>query len=100
MMPVIWHEEAAREFAQAAIFYELRVEGLGERFTIQVEAALTKVRNSPLVFRCVEGECRKAGVDRFPYAVVYRVSAMGDLQILALAHFKKRPGYWKQRIEE
>jgi hypothetical protein len=34
---------------------------------------------------------------KFPYNVVYRVS--GDLvRIYAIAHAKRRPGYWKSRL--
>jgi hypothetical protein len=33
----------------------------------------------------------------FPYLVVYRVGAH-DLLIVAVAHAKRRPGYWARRL--
>jgi hypothetical protein len=48
---------------------------------------------------CFEGECRKVRVERFPYSVIYRIK--GDqLQIIAVAHMNRRPGYWKDRLQE
>jgi hypothetical protein len=33
---------------------------------------------------------------RFPYQVVYRVRP-NETVVVALAHLKRRPGYWKRR---
>ena len=99
-MTFVWHEEAELEYAEAAVFYELQVDDLGERFTTHLEAALLKVRHSPLSHRTFEGECRKVRMERFPYAIVFRVVADDQVEIIALAHFKRRPGYWKRRLSK
>lgn len=40
---------------------------------------------------------RSKGVSDFPYRVVYFVE--GDLlKIVAVAHAKRRPGYWRDRV--
>jgi plasmid stabilization system protein ParE len=40
---------------------------------------------------------RRALLQRFPYGVIYRV--VGDeIQILAIAHTRQRPGYWIERL--
>ena len=40
---------------------------------------------------------RSKGVNDFPYRVVYFVE--GDLlTIVAVAHAKRRPGYWRDRV--
>ena len=41
-------------------------------------------------------ETRRVLVTRFPYQVVYRLG-QDDLEIVAIAHLKRRPGYWKHR---
>ena len=33
---------------------------------------------------------------RFPYGIVYRVGH-DEILIVAYAHFKRRPGFWKNR---
>jgi len=35
-------------------------------------------------------------VQRFPYQVVYRLSAE-EIVIVAIAHLKRRPFYWRKR---
>lgn len=45
-------------------------------------------------------ECRKLRVERFPYAVIYRVKEEQEvLQIIAVANLQRRPGYWKHRLQ-
>jgi len=39
---------------------------------------------------------RRVLVHRFPYQVVYRLTA-SEILIVAVAHLKRRPGYWKDR---
>lgn len=95
-MILTWHEDAEEEYASAAVYYERQVEDLGERFIEQVEATLARVLSAPLRPRCFENACRKLHVNRFPYALIYRVKA-DELQILALTHAKRRPGYWRER---
>ena len=40
---------------------------------------------------------RRLFLDRFPYFVVFRETAK-ELQVIAIAHAKRRPGYWKKRV--
>jgi len=35
--------------------------------------------------------------ERFPYAVVYHVATDGAIRVLAVAHHRRRPGYWGSR---
>jgi len=92
-----WHDAAQSEFGEAAVYYEREVEELGARFIAQVEVAVAQILAAPLRPRCFVGECRKVRVERFPYSLIYRVKC-GQLQIIAVAHMKRRPGYWKKRL--
>jgi plasmid stabilization system protein ParE len=39
---------------------------------------------------------RRVLVPRFPYQVVYRLMST-EIVIVAVAHLKRRPGYWRRR---
>jgi len=39
---------------------------------------------------------RRIVLKRFPFSVIYRLLE-GQLQIVAVAHHKRRPGYWRTR---
>jgi hypothetical protein len=36
-------------------------------------------------------------LERFPFSVVYRVGEHGAL-VVAVAHARRRPGYWRTRL--
>ena len=48
----------------------------------------------PLLY---EPDIRSAKVKRFPYRVVYVVVAE-TIDVLAVAHAKRRPAYWRRRV--
>lgn len=88
---------AAREFAADYRFYRKQYPGRGDRFVDAVEQALARVVRSPLTFPVLhEPDIRSAKVFRFPYRVVYIVIGE-DIDVLAVAHAKRRPGYWRRR---
>jgi toxin ParE1/3/4 len=45
----------------------------------------------------VRGAQARVGLPRFPYAVVFLVR-VEELRVLAIAHAKRRPGYWLSRV--
>jgi len=52
---------------------------------------------APLVADPGPDEIRRVAVGRFPYGIVYIV--LDDLLwIVALAHSRRRPGYWRDRL--
>ena len=97
MLPFRLHPAADREAIEATRWIKaddsyqaaLFVEGLAE--------AILRVRRQPELYRCFDGEFRKVQVGKFSYAVVFRIKA-GEIQILAVMHLHREPGYWKERI--
>jgi hypothetical protein len=41
---------------------------------------------------------RRALLPRFPYAVIF-MDLQTEVRVLAVAHAKRRPGYWPDRVE-
>jgi plasmid stabilization system protein ParE len=42
---------------------------------------------------------RRILLNRFPYFIVFR-ERLHDIQIIAIAHAKRRPGYWTKRLKQ
>jgi plasmid stabilization system protein ParE len=42
-------------------------------------------------------EIRRTLLPRFPYAVVF-IELGGEVRVLAVAHAKRQPGYWLDRV--
>jgi hypothetical protein len=41
-------------------------------------------------------QTRKFLLRQFPFTLIYRERALGDIQVVAVAHTSRKPGYWKQ----
>ena len=99
-MNLIYLPEALEEFDDSAERYEKSQTGLGARFRKAVERAVGRVQGNPLTYpRYPRTACRQKTVYRFPFSVIYRPKA-GTLLIVAIAHHKRRPGYWKSRLKK
>jgi plasmid stabilization system protein ParE len=87
--------EAARELAADVAYYEEDREGRGWRFAGEVDRTLGLIAAFPNAFPMLyPPDIRSAKVARFPYRVVYIVLG-DDIDIIAVAHAKRRPAYWR-----
>lgn len=82
---------------EAAVYYEFQVPGLGERCGAGVRRAADLLLQYPELALRVDLELRQLALGRFPFTLIYCVSP-DALQIVAIAHQKRRPGYWRTRV--
>ena len=96
--PIRISEPASDEFGEAVRWYEGRRFGLGGEFFDAVAATLSLIEVNPELGTTIsaDGQTRRALVARFPYQVVYRLRPT-EIVIAAIAHLKRRPGYWTNR---
>ena len=96
MKPFGFHPEARTELHESVLYYESRQQGLGRRFAEAIRDAIVRIRTQPLLFREIELGIRQCRALRFPYGVIYRFK--GDtVEVLAIMHLSRKPGYWKRR---
>lgn len=93
-----FHRAARAELREAARWYEGRADGLGGEFVVEMGACLARIADTPERFPEVRGApgVRRALMRRFPYAVVFLVYA-DIITVVAIAHGRRRPLYWKTR---
>jgi hypothetical protein len=90
---------AAREFAADFRHYANDYPGRGDRFVAAVDLVLRAIADHPERFPLLqEPDIRSAKVKRFPYRVVYMVVG-ADIDVIAVAHAKRRPAYWRRRLQ-
>jgi plasmid stabilization system protein ParE len=92
-----FHPAARVELLEAARFYEERLSGLGVAFVAEVERVCSFVASRPTAGAPLGEQLRRLSARRFPYTVIYRVSR-NDVEIIAIAHQHRRPGYWRGRL--
>lgn len=98
MKPVVLTPFAQLELDAAASWYAAQEAGLGEQFVYEIDRALARLgegAHRKPVWRA-ERPYRKALVHRFPY-VVFFVDDDHEIRVLAIAHQKRKPGYWLGR---
>jgi toxin ParE1/3/4 len=95
---VRFHDEAEAEFNAAVAHYEEIRSGLGLDLQKQVEHAVSLIQQNPHSFpRHNSKDLRKCVLKRFPYTIFY-IEFKKYIWVVAVAHQKRRPGYWKKRV--
>ena len=103
MNPRVWFEdEADTEYRLAGRWYESRREHLGMEFFDAVDAAIDQILDlprsgSPVPRIPADLPVRRIAVTRFPYHVIY-LETSTHIRVLAIAHDRRKPGYWKPRL--
>ena len=91
-----FHRAAERELAAAMEAGEDRGTGLGDDLLNEVERVVALLCEFPDIGERLDDKRRRFPIRRFPFGIIFRVE--GDtLRILAVAHRRQRPGYWRKR---
>jgi plasmid stabilization system protein ParE len=88
---------ALGELHDAAAFYteSANVE-LGLAFVAEFERTVNVILENPTLGMIFRGDRRRYLLRRFPYSVIYQVTS-DELRVIAVAHHRRRPGYWAGR---
>jgi plasmid stabilization system protein ParE len=90
--------EADEEFREAVRYYENEAPGVGLRFVAEVRRGVTFIAENPYAATAVGIGIRRKVLNHFPYSLLYAVESELIL-IVAVAHQKRRPRYWRGRIK-
>jgi len=93
---VEFHEAASEEFEAAFDWYWERSASAAARFAGEVSRAVASIAEAPQRWPAGIHGTRKFLLGRFPFALIYR-ELPSIIQVLAVAHGHRRPGYWKGR---
>lgn len=96
MSSIIFDPEAKDEFLDAVQYYEDCQEGLGYRFRLAIESATQKIAEEPFIYRVLQAPFRRHLVAKFQYSIIYSIEP-DHIRIIAVAHTKRKPGYWIDR---
>jgi toxin ParE1/3/4 len=91
------HPDALVEAEAAVTWYAERSARAPAAFIEEIDNAIKSILNAPNRWPIFESGCRRFPLLRFPYSVVYREKSNDLVQILAIAHGRRRPGYWRMR---
>jgi len=96
-LPVDIHPEARLEADAAFDWYRERSLRVADAFLQAVEQARTAIQNAPDLWAEYLYGTRRYLLKRFPFVVVYREKNR-RIQVIAVAHGRRKPGYWRNRL--
>ena len=94
--PIRFHPAAKRELNEAADFYDSEDLGLGGAFLDASERAFEQIQAFPESSPISLAPVRTKVLSAFPFSVIYWVTD-DVIIVLAAAHHRCQPGYWRGR---
>lgn len=93
------HPEAIAEGHEARLWYRLRSQTAEDRFRLALRRAIGSVREAPERWPADDAGVRQCRLIGFPYRLIYWTDGDNSI-VVAIAHSKRRPGYWKERLKK
>jgi toxin ParE1/3/4 len=93
---VEFHENAAAEYEAALDWYVERSHLAATRFSTELNQAIENISKNPRRWPIYLADTRRFFLRHFPFAVIYRELPLA-IQVIAVAHLRRKPGYWKAR---
>jgi toxin ParE1/3/4 len=97
-LPIKFHPDARHEADAAFDWYCKRSLRAAEAFLRALEQAGSAIQDSPAVWAEYSYGTRRYLLKRFPFVVVFRAKDE-RIEIIAVAHGRRKPGYWIGRLD-
>jgi plasmid stabilization system protein ParE len=89
--------QAELELVEGAAYYAREANAdIANEFVSEFERSAKLLADFPKLGATWRGRIRRLPLRRFPYSIVYCLSD-SEVRILAVAHQRRRPGFWKGR---
>lgn len=96
-LPTRYHPEAAQELADALDGYATRDSKVADRFGQLVLKRLDEAAKSLRRWAMHRDGTRHIYLSPYSYELIVREKS-GMLDVIAVAHTSRRPGYWRDRL--
>jgi len=91
------HHESEQDLRDAAEYYKERAgTALSQALFTEFEHSIAVLMEHPLLGTLWFHGKRRFVMKHFPYSVIYSAT-VDEIQVWAVAHHSRRPGYWKKR---
>ena len=89
---------AQQEIDEALVWFNERDEGKGVEFLDELDRVVRLAKAYPLASTEIEPEIRRCLFARFPYSLIYGIED-DTIVVVAVAHSRRSPRYWVDRLE-
>ena len=92
-----WHPDAEAEFLASFQWYYDRNPSVADAFEAELDNALNSILRNPGGWPPYLHQTQKCVLRHYPFNLVFRDSSR-RIEIIAIAHQRRKPGYWKNRL--
>ena len=96
-MSYTFHPAASQELYDTQDYYKEKSDAVALAFSDEIVWAIEQIILAPGRWKQLDMGTRRFLLSRFPYSIIYRTIG-NDVQIIAIAHHRRKPGYWNPRI--
>jgi plasmid stabilization system protein ParE len=93
---LVFRPEVRDDLNEAYHWYQARQPGLGDEFLDCIDKLLNQICRMPKSYAVLHRDVRRAVLQRFPYAVYYRIIS-SRIVVTAVFHSRRNPKDWKKR---
>ena len=87
------------EFYNIVDYYKEFDEALSRDFIEEFEITVQRLIQFPKAGHPYLHQTKRVFLDRFPYAIVYKLYEDGVIIVFAIMHMKRNPDYWEKRLK-
>ena len=96
-MKIFLNDQAELELVEGAAYYAREANAaLANAFISEFDRSAKLLGEFPKLGSIWRGRIRRLPLRRFPYSIVYYLRE-SEVRILAVAHQRRRPGFWRGR---
>lgn len=96
-MKISLNAQAELELVEGALYYAQKANSdVAQAFISEFDRSAKLLGEHPKIGATWHGSIRRLPFRRFPYSIVYYLRE-SEVRILAVAHQRRRPGFWKGR---
>ncbi len=98
LKPIRLRSETEQEIEDAFEYYRRQSPDAAVRFLNAITQSIRKIQNNPRLYPSYTKNTRRRILGSFPFSVIYQEKEEVIL-IVAIAHAKRREGYWMKRLK-
>lgn len=87
---------AERELAEATLYYEEQLAGLGKRFLHEVQRCKRLIMSFPEAWHPLDDTFRRCRLNHFPYGLIYTIRG-NTILVVSVSHLHRHPDHWTFR---
>lgn len=92
-------DAAEAEFYDIVDYYKQFDQELSYDFIQEFENAVQRLIKFPKTGHPYLHQTKRIFLNRFPYAIVYKVYGGELIMVFAIMHMKRKPDYWEKRLK-